>query len=239
MKGARLIIYPFLLILGLSIGAWIGFSFGDWMKSRILATPTPFVSPIQQNVLVVGVDQLTPGAQLVSMWFVAYLPDQPVVYLIPIYPGDRGRANSQDQALLDAFRLDGRGRISEAFFQTLGEVQNIRWDGYVVLDQFAMIEIVEFLSRGAVNGPLALGEIPYPSRDYQAALAGQVALLKQLCDHMSALEAGAEADSVLALIPSRMNTSMDLAGAEGDWQKMITQSSHLRCEFPTLDLDVP
>jgi hypothetical protein len=249
MRGGRCLVYTLLVVLGLSIGLWIGFSIGGFGREKLFGdsgetTEKLFFGPNQDAFLVVGVDHISPQAELVSLWFVAYLPDQPLVTLVPLYPGSSGAWPEGQQVLLEVFSLGADSRPNRQFLEAVDKQFNLRWNGYVLLDQFAMIQIIDFLGgvdlgEGLENGATVVGRLPPPSQDRQGSLQSQARLLAALCDRISPDQVKNDLDVIQKLIPTFLITDLDLEKVTTNWLRLAASTPPVRCKFPTIEVAGP
>ncbi len=246
-RGGRCLLYTFLVVVGLSIGLWVGFSLGGFGREVLFGdsgepTPADSFGPNQDAFLVIGVDRISPGARLYGTWFVTYLPGKPFVKLVPLFPASPGTSSGKGQVLLEAFSFDKE--ISQDFIHAIEAQYNLQWDGYVLLDQFGMIAIIDFLGGvdlgdGLVDGVLAIRDLPSPGENSTAALESQAALLEALCRRISPEAPPQEVGPIQELIPEFLLTNLDQVKAETDWLRLVTSPAGIQCEFPTMAVAGP
>ena len=246
MKPAIKILYTVIFSLFLPAGLWMGSSLGgdaaiqQLLIHRFTIPPLPTPTTGQRNILIIGVDRLstrpTTPSRLESIWLAAYLPGQPFVTLVSIYPPLPTENGKQRSTIEEDFQLDADGAPGVKLINYLRRRQ-IWWSGHVILDEIAMIEIVDYLGgipadNRRLSGAIALGEIPRPWDDSAAAIRGQTSLLKQLCRQAAQIPVNPDLSRIIALIPDNMYTNVDIQFALQEWQHLLSGESRLDCEFP-------
>lgn len=201
-------------------------------------SPLPTPSNGQQNILVIGVDDLgRENPRLVGMWLVIYFPSKPTITFVPIYPEPQRTTLAESLPFARSFKLDTEGTPHVDFLNLLRQEQ-IWWNGYVLLDETAIAEAVDFFGSEKVNdGEIFNGKkilIASTSSwgDTSQTIDNQTNLIRQLCSQMSYLDADTDIKPILNLIPSHIRTNMNLINIIQDWRSLITQEDNLVCEFP-------
>jgi hypothetical protein len=206
-------------------------------------------------LLVIGVDRLgpassRPAARLESLWLVVYFPGQVPITLLPLYPQALGNESPVDPGLPDAFSLTRSGAPSPVFLERLRQEQ-VWWDGYVLLDETAMVALLDFLGGvsldgQALDGALALGSIPRSWVDPASALQGQMQVLRAACRQVSAgLSQELDMAGLLSRVDAHMRTDVDLAQAVNDWLALAGSGELAQfargqgCEFPLANVPYP
>jgi hypothetical protein len=245
-KSPVSVIYT-IVFLGLLIcGLWAGFSIAtsQLQSGKILDYSTNNInSPIetgQNNLLLIGIDQLSsPLPNLESVWLAIYFPGNHNVTLIPIYPGMKQNAPFADDNLANSFGLDVHGELSTIFVDELRK--SIWWDNYLILDEYAFAEVVNFLgstSSGAskTNRANVLEHIPEVILDVPGALWGQARIVESICKQISvdSIQEGSEKE--LIRLTEHFRTDLDINTIFEDWKFQRSNSNgSLVCEFPTLE----
>lgn len=224
---------PLLLLgIGLIAGLWLGSSAG-WRVLQLtgeLETGSAAPSENQRNILVVGATDLSAGGRLVSVWLILYHKDHPTVNLFPLYP-----SSAHARLLSETFSITPEGRLHPRFLEALKAVFDVPWEGYVLLDNFAMIEIVDFFGGGGPDSASrTVGSVTWPWQDLDAALADQASLLHGLCRGITPEMAGRDLSPIRELHPEFLTTNLSIEELEGDWIRLITQADGLSCDFPSL-----
>jgi hypothetical protein len=211
---------------------------GPAEQARPLPTPQPGEVG-QLNILIIGIDHLqAPAPRLESLWLVMTLPDSPRLTLMPLFPFPDS-ASGQGAAPAYQFGLDADGRPDPAFLASL-QTDGLWWSGYLLVDEIALIELVEFVNDtdiqndSPLNGVLAVTGLPTPDEDARQALDGHIALAAELCRRTTRLSPAVDLAPLLALFPGHARTDLapgDLAAA---WKEMRSRGSGLACEFPSL-----
>jgi hypothetical protein len=190
-------------------------------------------SPVQENILVVGVSDLSaPEPKLVSVWMVLFLTDSTHVTLMPIYPPFLPEI-SQSQRLAKVFGLDEGRQLSLKFIKALRD-QNLWWNYTVVMDQAALSAVVDFV-RASEAGETNLGLTALDQRlDDPISLVGQTRLLQGLCYAAGELPYLPDVSGLYQLVPTHVVTDLPLVEFISAWQIRLAQGSQLSCEFPFL-----
>ncbi len=204
----------------------------------------------QRNLLLITADDLkVPSPRLESAWLVLFVPPDAHLTLLPVFPSSVNNASKKDQALFDAFRLDGHHRPNEKFFEIL-RGREIWWSEYAILDTEALAGIMTRL--GQEGGTSQIDETAYETA--KMMIAGdqinpidhpQIALLKQATFYQEmcwrAGRSGINED-----ILKGENFSAGLSGHylvdtgssqfSTELKKIQISSSGLFCEFPTIPM---
>jgi hypothetical protein len=194
-------------------------------------------NPGQHNLLVIGVNQVGgPNLTLEGIWLVLYRQDAPRFTFMPIFPG-QGAASQAAEALADSFSLDTYGNPEASFLSAL-QAQHLWWNDYVVLDETAMAEMINFvggvtLGNTIMDGPHAIANMPDVLLAPQDALRAQGEVIKDICSHATRPELSDRIEALLRLTPEHLNTNMDLEQALTQWER-FRSSGPFACEFPLL-----
>lgn len=235
--------YAAVFVFFLLLGIWTGKLSGTFKPARgpiatlRASSPLPTPSNGQTNLLVIGVDRLeSRQPRLESIWLLGYFPDNPRVTLIPVFPASPGTHPAYLRSLQESFRISEHGRPSPEMLKTL-QKDHIWWNGYVIVDDIAMIEIIDFLGGIEVNdrrvkGALAISSFPLPQEDPSASLDGQTRLLDRICQQANLLLPSADLRKILNLIPDHIQTDADIFQAIRDWRALTNGKGNLVCEFP-------
>lgn len=195
----------------------------------------------QRSILLIGIDDfLTAEPKLESLWMIFYLRDLPQFMLVPIYP-NRMPGDSPlpliDENLASSFRLMNNASPHPNFLQALHD-KDIWWNGYLILDKSALLQIQEFSNKFA-NDPEQsnpqLG-IHHTGEDPLQALFDQTRLAQQLCRSSNQVLT-TDASEILAFldqISTHMSTDLNLHMLLLELQQALQTSGGVSCEFPTL-----
>ena len=203
-------------------------------------TPAPVVLEGQMNLLIIGVNHLqAPQPRLEAVWIAMTLPGSPRLTLMPVYPSGSaaGAESNPDQSLTRLFELDENGRPSPLFLSAL-KTNGLWWSGYLLVDQIALIELVEFVNdldveaEAPINGVLAVTGQPDSEEDGPRALAGQTELAAELCRRTLRISPSVDLTPLFALFPSHARTDLDASDLASAWIKLREMNHGLSCEFP-------
>ncbi len=240
----RSITYLILFVVGLAIGIRLGVLFVEDVRedgsiTRIWPSLTPTDDTLdQRSILIVGVDRVgTTQARLQAIWFAAYRPEYPVLTLLPLYPASHLSDPEQARLLEEAFTLDIAGELHPNFLNTVKAEFNLSWQVVLLVDDFAMMSLVDFmggvvLDSAPINGITAIGNIPPAWEDPGGALQGQIELLKALCHQISLDDQDRNPESLHQLLPGHLRTQpATLAQLQSDWLAMLLLGSEIHCDF--------
>lgn len=210
--------------------------------SAIAPPPTPANG--QRNLLIIGVDRLNinnPGPE--SIWLLGYFADKPRISLVPVYPTPTGDSIQKHSKIISSIQLTQNGHPSPELVKFLRQ-ERIWWNGYVLLDAAALIEIVDFLGGveldgQPLNGALAVSSFPPPSQDYSAALTGQTKLLRSMCAQTNQLAPTVDLRDIINLIPDHLQTDVDIFESVRIWRQLVNDGSDFVCEFPLMQASLP
>ncbi len=246
MSLQRIIPYLFIFLACLVLGLAAGFYFKD--SGEIPPTPTHILTPTptsiaptfplssnQLNVLVIGVDRINAQARLISVWMVILLHDDSEITFMPFYPTPAEHTSIDNARLLEAFQLDPTGKPDSEFLNLFGASYLMR--GYIVLDEIAMIEMVDFLGglEPGVSqqiGAVTIGDMPLPWVDPFAAYEAQNELLSALCEKAIQLSTTTEVGDLLSLIPKHVYSDLPVLEIVEELRGYANRQQPLRCNFP-------
>ena len=148
----------------------------------------------QRNILLIGVDSLQSEApRLEGVWMVLYLRDTPHFMLLPVYPSQTQNQDNPaliDQNLARLFSLEDEQTPNPLFLQALKDKQ-LWWDGFIVLDKSALVEILALTSSGnATTSPSqqqAATNLTNVEEAPMRSLLGQAQLAQELCRSSGAM----------------------------------------------------
>jgi hypothetical protein len=205
----------------------------------------PLVRPAngQSNLLVVLVDRLdSRQPRLLSVWLLGRLPALPQVAFMPIFPArpqaspaqPTGEATATTAANLPAvFTPNAAGGLPEDFVAALRQ-RGLWWDNYIILDQPALVRLVDLLGGVELDGRWLdgrqVGALDPEAVDPQTAWSFNMQLMQQVCVQASRLsrKSAAEATTEFAgLVQSDLPTERLQATLRG------LQAGGTVCNFPT------
>jgi len=201
-------------------------------------TPAPVVPEGQMNLLIIGVNHLqSEKPRLDAVWMAMTLPGSPRLTLMPIYPVAGEAADSPAPSIHRLFALDENGHPSPTFLSAL-KTNGLWWSGYLVVDQIALIELVEFVNdldveaEAPINGVLAVTGLPESDEDAPRALAGQTELAAELCRRTLRLSPAVDLKPLFQLFPDHARTDLDARDLASAWVKLREMNHAFSCEFP-------
>jgi hypothetical protein len=216
-------------------------------ESVIADTPIPSLANGQRSLLLITADQLEAREpRLTGIWLVLYVPSDPQLTLLPIFPAPSTKDAGKE--LSDAFRLQNNaGMISpDPQFLELVRQQIPWWSGYILLDEPAIAEMIDFMvyfekasqspdpsHSNQILSELSLWEDPY------SALFGQASLYQEMCWGIAWMEAGTtlvQLQDRFAFKQGRFSTDLTPDHLLAELQNLRGQAGSIVCEFPTLSV---
>jgi hypothetical protein len=215
--------------------------------SVIANAPIPSLANGQRSLLLITVDRLeAPQPHLTGIWLVLYIPSDPRLTFLPIYPTPPMKDGGKE--LTDAFRLNNNGSFTspDALFLDLIRKHVPWWSGYILLDESAMVEVVDIMTKGEMASKNSdsnqysqgMSELSI-DRDPYSALFGQASLYQDICWGVAWMESGtelAELRNHFALEEGHFSTDLLPDQILADLQNLRGQGGSIVCEFPTLSV---
>ena len=201
-------------------------------------TPIQPTTPNNQlNLIVIGVDRVSPQEpRVIAIWLASYLTRDGfnILTFKPIYPLLSDHPASNTEELLASFEISEELALSDAFKT---ELERKTWfDGYVLLDEIAMIELVDLVISGtpkmpAENSVLLIGSIHLPWQNLSTAYHDQVGLVEWLCGRLPAMKANTPVGKILELqIQQHLSTDMDMETLIQTWKQVARQGQLPQCQ---------
>lgn len=253
-----LIVFIASLLVGYRTGS--GFSIPDLAEKQSKVSPPTQSRPLevlangQRSILFVLVDEIQSSSpRLESVWVILYMPGDPRLTLMPIFPSATGNSPRVEEELLASFKIQWKGgapAIHMDFLKAL-ESMDFWWSGSVLLDEQALSQIiasVEAQGRPAIWTRLFNGTQPekenapiFPARrdDKQAALLDQVNFYQELCwNAVKGASSGEDSEGfdILELMPDHLIIDFDFDQLKAELQDLRGHGSSLYCEFPVLSV---
>jgi hypothetical protein len=211
----------------------------------------PALANGQRSILLVTVDKLEARKpRLTGVWAVLYVPGNPHLTLLPIYPVLTGQDSGDELANRFGIQQDGSTlRLDQTFTKQIQEYIPW-WSGYLLLDQEAVSGIVDYwvnspgTNRTSIDtmkqsGNKAFSDLPYAWEDPFSALYSQASLYQELCWGMAWSETGFEVSQArehISLIKNHFSTDLDPLLILNEIKNLRGLSGSLVCEFPTLSV---
>lgn len=233
-----------ILLFGLLSGRFVGGQTLSQVPVAALSaiSPAPTPSNGQVNLLVIGLDRLSSQRpRLMSVWILGYFSGQPQVSLIPIYPSSSPLQNRELQKVGSNFSLTSGAQLDQDLVRLL-QKKRIWWNGYLLIDEIAMIDVINFLGGVTPDGqPLTGGQAvaALSEENTSSALENQTRLLQALCRRTELLTPAADLRDMLNLIPDHIQTDLDVFQAIREWRDLVNGSQSIKCEFPLQNPALP
>jgi hypothetical protein len=201
------------------------------------------VSHQQRNILIVGVDDLgEPSPTLSSIWLIIYLQDSPHLMLLPIYPiGETHPDGTLIDKLDDDFRLTPQRSLHSDFITALEE-KEIWWTGHIIIDKYALADVVDFIAEANANpflgGVNAITSIPIARDAPYKSVIGQADLIKNLCQNTTGLSSIPRWQYLHLFAMTQDHFSTDYVAEEAldEWLHLLSEGGGISCEFPSMAL---
>jgi hypothetical protein len=169
-----------------------------------IISPAPVLPNGQISLLVVTVDDLQSARpHLESAWLVEFVPPDPRLTLLSVYPSFSGADTKLDAVLASSFRVEittNSLQVGQDFLKVLQD-RKLFWSGTVLLDKYALAQTLDYLNRpqpqkslsetsvsqpvGFPDGQSKVESVPSSSQNPQMALFGQASIYQELCQSAS------------------------------------------------------
>jgi len=228
-----------------SIALLIGFKVGeriDLIENLIrfsldsAAVPEVFAPNHDQfNLLIIGLtDEQNPEAELQSIWLAAYSKKTHNMTFMPIFPAENEPV--RNQRLAEAFELE-HGKPNKAFWKELRST-HLWWEGYIVTDRNATIEIIDLLDGIYVDdhlwdGSQYVNSISPWEGDPHTAVRQQKTLLEGICNRLAQTEPPTATPNWKMLFDQRNHTNFQTALQVISWGSKFHELGDFSCQFPT------
>jgi hypothetical protein len=197
----------------------------------------------QRNILLIGVDSFqAEEPRLEGVWMVLYLRDTPHFMLVPVYPSqvqDENQSALVDQNLARLFSLED-GQVPNAMFLQALKDKQLWWDGYIVLDKSALVEILAMTSSeneitGHNQPPPAINLADIEEAPMRALL-GQAQIAQELCRNSGLVIASDKSryPALIAQASPHIRTDLNLVIIAGEVVGALRNGGGISCEFPSL-----
>jgi hypothetical protein len=250
--------YPFLIIflISMSLGFRAGSNFILPVKSEIAAPTSKALRKLsalpsgQRSILLVVVDAF--GSEepvLESAWLILYLPDNPRITLMPVFP-TLSRDIASDERIKERFSVDKNSDtpvLSEGFLSYLTNM-DFWWSGYVLMDLEALNQISISLVAPGSKGhwkqtrsdlnkdeSYPLKELPFTWEAGRASAASQAHFYQELCKRASDYAPSSPEPGGLKLedlIPNHLYVDFFMEQLNKEILALRSHGSNLSCEFP-------
>jgi hypothetical protein len=180
----------------------------------------PILNNGQRSFLVILASELgKSNSHLESIWLASYLPTEPDIHLLPIYPSDGAAISDFGQRLVNEFKLskqNGNVLLSQDFLDLLKE-HNYWWSGYIVLDKQALQNISTTVQE-------AYGEY-----------AQEGMILRSACQRLALNSSGDGLTQLVSLIPQKAITDLDPKLLEQELEELLSGKQPIHCSLPVVE----
>jgi hypothetical protein len=266
MKTLRFLFFLILFTATLYVGYRIGFSSPAPVISveakkpveTFIVSPAPVLPNGQISLLVVMVDDLLAGSpRLESVWLIEFVPPDPRLTLLSVYPSFTSGENQQDTNLSTAFQLEVSPeglQVGQAFLKVLAD-RKLFWSGSILLDKFALAQTLDYLNQpqpqqslteqpveqpvGYPDGTARVEGMPSSRKNPQMALFSQASIYQELCQIASqrdpVLDPSSQAE-LGKLLEGHFFHTLDPQQVLPRLKAYQSASADFFCVFPTLPI---
>jgi hypothetical protein len=203
------------LLLGLMMGIFLG-------SLTASASPSSESPNQQKNFLIALVenaeDETTP---LLALWLAASHLESGEINWMPIYP--KSLDESPSSTISNEPILLNPQDMQAIKNSPLLQEEAIWWDAVIVLDRFALTQIIQLLPNQDSN--LAAG---------QTTLYEQVIFIQQICEHSNQFNNPEALNKILSLNnqPAHLNSTLGSFEIIAYWDKLSNNQFELICKHP-------
>jgi hypothetical protein len=194
-------------------------------------TVTPPQYRNQQNLILMQVDNLAaPRPRLEAAWLMIYMPNQPDVNLLMLYPSNK----ESYKKLADKFKLTPSRELDADFNNTLLSF-GFGYQGFIIVDETGFTNWIDWLGgvdvgSGKQDGLAVLKQLPMPWTDIDNAVTRQKITSNSICNVMSLLPMETDWSALLVeLMPAHLLSNLTLQDAVTTWQHMKDGQARFHC----------
>ena len=189
------------------------------------------------NTLLILVDRLGEGKPSLSgIWLSVALPSSLHIDLLPLYPGSFIVGAAEGDPLVNSFALDSKGSLAASFLQAL-QTKNIRWDDYLVVDRYALLNLADAsLPPDQVQGNsiLAGGGSSLINLSREATIRAQAITLREICSNLTQLLRFGDPQRIFSGMEGHYISAAPKEQMISVWEAVRRVGKGLTCEYPTL-----
>lgn len=202
-----------------------------WQPEGLRPAGAPESANGQRNLLLILTGRSQSGSPyLQGLWVMLQSPNKSEFTWIPLYP-------LPQPELAAAFELEPGGMPSPEFIQSI-QPSDLWWDFYVVLDEAALFELVDWMYvDNPLQNPLAGQQLTGPSAAQLSphlALEQQTLVLQALCSGAPAFLQRADPGATLGRLAGSLHTNLIIDRLVNRWRKLQALGGALSCKFPVL-----
>lgn len=190
-------------------------------------------------LLLIQVDELTrDDPSLEGVWLLSYGNSREALLFFPLMPSQADDGVSRDQALRQAFHVEGQGEVSSDFFDLLGK-RNLAWSGYLVLDKHALSGVIGSMGGVRIENTLfspaetytLWGDSPEARMETRAV---QSQFISGICERMAVLDGGVSLRHRFDQLQDHLYLEdMSLETLVQIWAPLVS-GGDVSCQFPTI-----
>jgi len=197
----------------------------------------------QRSVLLVGVDSLgLSSPKLTSLWLVSYLPADPTLHIIPIFPAGKEAPSSFEEKLPRSFMINGKDAdpaLGKDFIKLLSD-NNYWWSDYLIYDQIALSAMISLFGQAQssdvhISLSEQLSSKNYHEGDPHEVYSTQLAILQVACHNLDGMIQNSDLFQIGSLVPDHIAIGFDLQQDISEWRALLDGAGDLSCRFPTME----
>lgn len=259
MKAIRLFVFLVIFLIALVIGSRSGRNFAmkingaGWQNKTDLVdltaisnTGIPALANDQRSILILSTDDLASSSpRLKSLWLLVYVPGNPRLMLLPIYPPPSLEAGDSAIYLANVFKMNLQGentRLDSAFLEAIRKLIPW-WSGYIVLDDLSLEAIIDVWNQelsnadsvnrisASADGKEALSKIPAPWEDLLGAVTGQASLYQDLCEATTSIDPFTNIADLPSHVQKHIVSDLNVSLLLDEFRDLYSVSSGFVCEM--------
>ncbi len=166
-------------------------------------------------VLILADDLQAAKPALANLGLILYIPTQPQITYIPLYPTAQLQDKIRAAGLANAFALNSDGSLNSGFVGAL-ENYHFSWNGYVLTDAYGAAHFYKFLGVQV---------------DLQEGSSNPQEVMEEICRKASDLPAEANWVTTFSdLMPQHLHTNLGIELLLTDWQSLKQIGEPFSCQ---------
>jgi hypothetical protein len=194
----------------------------------------------QQNILFIAVDSLeATSPHLKGIWLAMFIPPDPRLTLVPLYPAGLENGAAQDAFLVSIFQLGADRKPLTSFFSAL-QANDLWWTNYIILDDQGLAHSIDVLGGIDIGGRKLDGKslvaaMPAAWDDPASASQAQISLASAICRQGIQGSSQHLVQQFLPLIPNHLVTDLPVENLSAAIRTGLEVNLQLSCKFPTVN----
>jgi hypothetical protein len=209
--------------------------------------PTEILHPAMENgqinVLIIITDRLDQkDLNLESIWLVNYHADDAPLKVFPIYPSQSDVEITDYKNLAKSFNLsekNGLSQLNPKFVKILRN-RNFSWGGFIVIDKYALGNLVDILGGINISGARLTGRqfyqyLPHSTDNPRLAYDYYASFWQELCLSGKLSLSGLSWERSVGMLPEHIATDIMPSYLFEAWRDFFFVEKLAVCEFPLTD----